>query len=72
VRLHLGDSFDVTARKRQTEFHFLPSPCTGSVSSYEIALANAKPVVQAATWLVHVPPDGRTILDYTARVTWCS
>jgi hypothetical protein len=97
VRLHLGDSFDVTARKKQTDFHFLPVPCTTS-SSYEIALSNAKTSAQdvlvvepipadwqiteeslphtkssasTANWLVHVPADGRTVLNYTARVSWC-
>ncbi|HEY6325729.1 MAG TPA: hypothetical protein VIW73_04330 [Candidatus Cybelea sp.] len=40
VRLHLGDSFDVTARKRQTEFR-LSSACSAE-SSYQIVLANAK------------------------------
>ena len=96
VRLHLGDSFDVTARKRQTDFHFVDN-CT-TESSYEIFLGNAKPAPQnvlvvepipgewqienetfrhtkssawTANWLVHVPADKHTTLDYTARVTWC-
>lgn len=96
VRLHLGDSFDVTARKKQTDFHFV-SFCTTS-SSYEIALSNAKTIAQdvlvvepipaewqipdenfphtkssasTANWLIHVPADGRTVLDYTANVSWC-
>jgi hypothetical protein len=96
VRLHLGDSFDVTARKRQTDFHFITN-CSAA-SSYEVALANAKTVAQdvlvvedipgqwtiaqenvphvkssatTATWQVRVPADGRSILKYTANVTWC-
>ncbi len=96
VRLHMGDSFDVTARKKQTDFHFVSS--CGTSSSYEIVLANAKDTAQdvlvvepipgdwkitdenmphakssasTANWLVRVPPEGRTVLRYTARVTWC-
>lgn len=97
VRLHLGDSFDVTARKKQTDFHWLGAPCSVS-SSYEIALSNAKSIAQdvlvvepipadwqiadenmphtkssasTANWIVHVPADSRTLLTYTAHVTWC-
>jgi hypothetical protein len=51
VRLHLGDSFDVTARKRQTDFRF-SSPCSTD-SSYEIVLGNAK--ASAASVLVVEP-----------------
>jgi hypothetical protein len=40
VRLHLGDSFDVTANKKQTDFK-LPGKCTYQ-SSYEIVVKNAK------------------------------
>jgi hypothetical protein len=40
VRLHLGDSFDVTANKKQTNFK-LPGNCTYQ-SSYEIVVKNAK------------------------------
>jgi hypothetical protein len=96
VRLHLGDSFDVTARKKQTDFHFVTF-CTAS-SSYEIALSNAKTVAQdvlvvepipgdwqitgenfphtkssssTANWVVRVPADGRTVLNYTAQTSWC-
>lgn len=43
VRLHLGDSFDVTARKRQTEFE--ERGCS-SDSSYEIVVSNAKSTPQ--------------------------
>ena len=97
VRLHLGDSFDVTARKRQTDFHFINNCSTAS--SYEIVLSNAKTAPQdvsvveqipgqwtiseenlshakssanTATWQVRVPADGRSTLNYTADVTWCS
>jgi hypothetical protein len=40
VRLHLGDSFDITANKKQTDFK-LPGNCTYQ-SSYEIVVKNAK------------------------------
>ena len=55
VRLHLGDSFDVTARKRQTDFHFAGG-CTSS-SSYEIVLSNAKTIVQPVLVVEPIPGD---------------
>ena len=54
VRLHLGDSFDVTAKKKQTDFRGL-GKCTYE-SSYEIRLANAK--ATAADVLVVEPIPG--------------
>lgn len=96
VRLHVGDSFDVTARKLQTDFHIV-DPCT-SDSSYRVVLANAKPNPQnvlvvepipgdwaitsesaphvkssasTASWNIRIPADGRTVLTYTARASWC-
>lgn len=56
VRLHLGDSFDVTARKKQTDFHFLTDGCASS-SSYEIALSNAKDTAQDVLVVEPVPGD---------------
>jgi hypothetical protein len=55
VRLHLGDSFDVIARKRQTDFHFAGT-CTTS-SSYEIVLSNAKTIVQPVLVVEPIPGD---------------
>ena len=55
VRLHLGDSFDVTARKRQTDFHSGQS-CT-SYSSYEITLGNAKDIGQDVLVVEPIPGD---------------
>jgi len=40
VRLHVGDSFDVTANKKQTDFQGIDG-CTFE-SSYELAIGNAK------------------------------
>ncbi len=45
VRLKLGESFDVTADKKQTDFKTLPRPAKGNSmfeSAYEIVLKNAK------------------------------
>ena len=43
VRLHVGDSFDVTARKKQTNFHIVSENGPWIYdSSYEIVLGNAK------------------------------
>ena len=45
VRLKLGDAFDVTADKKQTDFKVLPNPSKGHSayeSAYEITLKNAK------------------------------
>lgn len=45
VRLKLGDAFDVTADKKQTDFKALPRPAKGNnmfESAYEIVLKNAK------------------------------
>jgi hypothetical protein len=45
VRLKLGDAFDVTADKKQTDFKVLPKPTKGIntfESAYEITLKNAK------------------------------
>jgi hypothetical protein len=45
VRLKLGEAFDVTADKKQTDFKVLPRPSKGNSafeSAYEITLKNAK------------------------------
>jgi len=45
VRLKLGEAFDVTADKKQTDFKKLPNPAKGNnlyESAYEITLKNAK------------------------------
>lgn len=45
IRLKLGDAFDVTADKKQTDFKTLPRPSKGNnmfESSYELTLKNAK------------------------------
>jgi hypothetical protein len=59
VRLHLGDSFDVTARKRQTDFHF--SSACSTESTYQIVLSNAKTVAQNVFIVEPIPGDWRII-----------
>ena len=69
VRLRLGDSFDVTADKKQTDFRRRESTNQASYvfeSSYEIVLRNAKK--EAATVVVREPvPGDWTMLEETAR-----
>jgi hypothetical protein len=59
VRLHLGDSFDVTARKRQTDFRAMSS-CS-SASSYEIGVANAKATTQQVLIVESIPGDWQIV-----------
>lgn len=59
VRLKLGESFDVTADKKQTDFKKLPNPGKANImveSAYEIILKNAKK--EPATVLVQEPIPG--------------
>lgn len=52
VRLFLGDSFDVTARKKQTDFE---SHICGARSAYEIVLSNAKSAAQDVLVVEQIP-----------------
>jgi hypothetical protein len=69
VRLRLGDSFDVTADKKQTDFRRRESANAARYvfeSSYEIVLRNAKK--EPATVVVREPvPGDWTMLEETAR-----
>ncbi len=59
VRLKLGESFDVTADKKQTSFKILPNPQKGHSafeSAYEIVLKNAKK--EKMTVIVQEPISG--------------
>ncbi|MFL9711488.1 DUF4139 domain-containing protein [Methylobacillus sp. Pita1] len=59
VRLKLGEAFDVTANKKQTDFKKLPNPAKGNSqfeSAYEIVIKNAKS--QAVTVKVVEPIPG--------------
>jgi hypothetical protein len=57
VRLQLGQSFDVTANKRQTDFAF-EGDCTYE-SAYEIRLANAKATPQTVLIVEPIPGEWR-------------
>lgn len=59
VRMKLGESFDVTADKKQTDFKALPNPAKGNhlfESAFEIVLKNAKK--ETATVIVQEPIPG--------------
>jgi hypothetical protein len=57
VRLHLGDSFDVTARKKQTDYKATTGTYTDYESAYEIVLRNAKTVPQTVLVVEPIPGD---------------
>jgi hypothetical protein len=56
IRLHLGDSFDLTANKKQTDYHLVDVPRSYE-SAYEIALHNAKTVPQTVLVVEPIPGD---------------
>lgn len=59
VRLKLGNAFDITADKKQTDFKVLPRPAKGNSlveSAYEIVIKNAKK--EAVTVAVQEPIPG--------------
>ena len=64
MRLHLGDSFDVTATKKQTDFRVIETGHTYE-SEYEIVLRNAKPAAQTVLVVEPIPGDW-TILQTSA------
>ena len=72
VRLKLGDSFDVTAAKKQTEFKKLPNPAQNSTqnpvkgssifeSAYEIVLKNARKESVTVTVQEPIPGDWKML-----------
>ncbi|MEO8419404.1 MAG: DUF4139 domain-containing protein [Methylophilaceae bacterium] len=64
VRLKLGDAFDVTADKKQTDFKKLPNPAKGNSlfeSAYEIVLKNAKKERVTVTVQEPIPADWKII-----------
>jgi hypothetical protein len=66
VRLKLGDAFDVTADKKQTDFKILPNPEKGSrlfESAYEIVLKNAKKDAVTVTVQEPIPGDWKIIKE---------
>jgi hypothetical protein len=64
VRLHLGDSFDLTANKKQTDYSVLGGGAYES--AYEIVLRNAKPAAETVQVVEPIPGDW-TILSSSAR-----
>jgi hypothetical protein len=66
VRLHLGDSFDVTAHKKQTDFHIVDG--ITFESAYEIVLRNAKNTAQTVLVVEPIPADW-TMLQNSAPFT---
>ena len=66
VRLHLGDSFDVTARKRQTDF--LRSSLCSSDSSYQIVVANAKTTAENVLVVEPIPGDWQIVNENIPHV----
>lgn len=66
VRLKLGDSFDVTADKKQTDFKALPRPAKGNSlfeSAYEIVLKNAKKEPVVVTVQEPIPGDWKILKE---------
>lgn len=77
VRLHLGDSFDVTAKKKQTAFHFTGMGSCATESSYEIRLGNAKPQPQDVVVVEPIPAEWwilrenvRHVKSSSSTATW--
>lgn len=66
VRLKLGESFDVTADKKQTNFKKLPNPAKGNSafeSAYEIVLKNARKEAVTVTVQEPVPGDWKILSE---------
>lgn len=64
VRLKLGDAFDVTADKKQTDFKKLPNPEKANSafeSAYEIVLKNAKKEPVTVTVQEPIPADWKIL-----------
>jgi len=64
VRLKLGEAFDVTADKKQTDFKRLPNPAKGNSlyeSAFEIILKNAKKEAVIVTVQEPIPADWKIL-----------
>ncbi len=64
IRLKLGEAFDVTADKKQTDFKKLPNPAKGNSafeSAYEIVLKNAKKERVTVTVQEPIPGDWKIV-----------
>lgn len=66
VHLKLGDSFDVTADKKQTDFKVLPRPAkenSSFESAYEITLRNAKKEPATVTVIEPIPGEWKILKE---------
>jgi hypothetical protein len=66
VRLKLGEAFDVTADKKQTDFKKLPNPEKGNSvfeSAYEVVLKNAKKEPVTVTVQEPIPADWKILKE---------
>lgn len=66
VRLKLGDAFDVTANKKQTDFKTLPRPSKGNnmfESAYEIVIKNAKKEAVTVSVVEPIPSDWKLLKE---------
>jgi hypothetical protein len=66
VRLKLGEAFDVTADKKQSDFKILPRPSKASSmfeSAYEIVIKNAKRERVSVTVQEPIPADWKIIKE---------
>ncbi len=66
VRLKLGEAFDVTADKKQSDFKTLPRPAKGNSmfeSAYEIVIKNAKKERVSVTVQEPIPADWKIIKE---------
>lgn len=66
VRLKLGEAFDVTADKKQTDFKRLPNPAKGHElyeSAFEILLKNAKKDAVIVTVQEPIPADWKILTE---------
>ncbi len=66
VRLKLGEAFDVTTDKKQTDFKKLPNPAKGSAlfeSAYELVLKNAKKEPVTVTVQEPIPADWKVVKE---------
>mgnify|MGYP000394969837 FL=1 len=65
VRLKLGEAFDVTADKKQTDFKRIPDPASKEQgqyeSAFEIVLKNAKPEAVTVTVQEPIPGDWKML-----------
>jgi len=63
VRLYLGTSFDVTARKRQTNFHVVSDGPHVNESSYEVVISNAKDAAVSVVVVEPIPGDWKILAE---------